>query len=170
VKTYEPRVGVKWIAEATAAIVGLSASSAYRQPLSNPHCGDWTPPGLVSRVFHFKGKGRDVQVIVRCHAKMMVALFKLLRKEPTFQVAGALASYRSYTVQNNLYQAWIHHVPGSHLAANPCYGYHRCGRALDGYEVTAQERAAFLGVRVAGLPIYDLLPQDPPHFSLNGDH
>lgn len=170
-KTYEPRKGPKWVATATLAIGRLMTSSQYRAPLSAPHCGDWTPPGLVIRYFHFKGKGRDVVVEVRCHAKMMVALLKLLRKNPSFQVAGtAYASYRSYASQNGLYQAWIHHYPGSHLAANPCYGYHRAGRALDGYQVTADERRDFLSVRVSGLPVYDLMPQDPPHFSLNGDH
>jgi len=164
-KTYEPRVGPKWVAEATRAIIALSATRAYHAPLTEPHCGEWTPPGLVTRKFHFEGKGRNVIVIVKCHAKMMVALFKLLRKNPTFQVAGSLASYRSYGTQYRLWYAWTHHLPGSHLAANPCYGYHRCGRALDGYMVSEKERRDFLSIRVGGRQVYDLMPQDPPHFS-----
>ena len=165
-KVYEPRKGPKWVAEATAAIVRLGASAAYRAPLSSPHCGVWTPAGLVTRRFHFTGKGRDVTIDVTLHAKMMVALLKLLRKCPSFQVGGSLASYRSYQTQYNLWYAYTHHLPGSHRAASPCYGYHRCGRAVDGFYVTDKERAAFLSVRVRGLRIYDLGDIDPPHFTL----
>lgn len=161
---YEPRQGPKWVAEATAAILRIQASAAYRAPLSEPHCSEWTPAGLVARDFHFKGKGRDVQIHVVLHAKMMVALLKALRVCPTIQVAGSLASYRSYKTQYDLWYAYTHHYPNSHLATNPCYGYHRCGRACDCYMVTDAERKALLGVRVSGLRLYDLLPQDPPHF------
>jgi hypothetical protein len=165
-----PRKGLKWKAEATAAIIKLMASDAYREPLSSPHCGDWTPPGLVTRRFHFKGKGRDLTLDVTLHAKMMVGLLKAMRACPSIQVAGPLASYRSYETQYHLWYAWTHHLPGSHLAANPCYGYHRCGRACDLYNVTAAERKAMLAVRVkagkGSLRLYDLLPQDPPHFTL----
>jgi len=161
-----PRKGPKFKAEATKLILKLMASSEYRKPLSTPHCGEWTPAGLVAFDFHFTGKGRDVTIHVILHAKMMVALLKVLRACPTFQVAGSLASYRSYNTQYNLWYAWTHHYKDSHLAANPCYGYHRCGRACDGYEVTDEERKTWLSVRVAGMRCYDLLPQDPPHFVL----
>jgi hypothetical protein len=168
-KTYEPRVGPKWKVEATAAIARLEASAAFRAPLSTPHCGEWTPPGLVTRRFHFKGKGPDVIVDVTLHAKMMVALFKALRKYPTIQVSGtAYGSYRTYASQYALWRAWVNHLPGSHLAANPCFGFHRCGRSVDNYQMTQVEREAWLSVRVGrqGIRVYDLLPEDPPHVTL----
>lgn len=165
-KVYEPRKGKLWVVEATAAIARLEVSAAYRAPLSGPHCGEWTPAGLVTRTFRFTGKGRDIVLPVTCHAKMMVAMFKVLRKCPSYQVGGSLASYRTFTMQNNLYQAWIHHAEGSHRATSPCYGYHRCGRALDAFYMAAEEREAWTTVRVGGLRCYDLGDIDPPHVTL----
>ena len=169
--TIEPRKGLKFKAEATAAIARLMLTSAYREPLREPSCVRTDPPGLVTRVFHFTGKGRDVNVSVTAHAKVMVGLLKALRKTPSIQVAGSLASYRSWDTQYRLWFNWIHKIEGSHLAAHPCYGFHRCGRSLDLYNVTAEERVTMLSVRVkAGakyIGFYDLLPQDPPHFTLS---
>ncbi len=168
---YEPRQGPKWQLEAAAAILRIQASAAYRTPLTNPSCSQAEPPGLIVRNFHFTGKGRDVTIAVKLHAKMMVALLKALRLCTTIQVTQPYTNaysgcYRSFAQQNYLYQNYIHHVAGSHLAANPCNTYHRTGRAADLFEVTAAERAAMLAVRVSGLRVYDLLPQDPPHFTL----
>ncbi len=166
-----PRKGPRWLAEATAAILRIQASSAYRTPLTNPSCSHSDPPGLIVRDFHFQGKGRDVTFPVKLHAKMMVALLKALRLEPSIQVtqpftSGYSGCYRSFAQQDHLYQAYISHQPGSHLAANPCSTYHRTGRAMDLYQVAPGERSALLSVRVSGLRLYDLLPQDPPHFTL----
>lgn len=170
-KTITPRKGPKFIAEATAAILRLQASAAYRTKLTDPSCSHEDPPGLVVRVFHFTGKGRDVTLPVKLHAKMMVALLKALRKCPSIQVAQGFDNaysgcYRTFAQQDHLYQAYVHHEPGSHLAANPCSTYHRTGRACDNYEMTMEERAAWLSVRVGGLRVYDLTPQDPPHVTL----
>jgi hypothetical protein len=168
-----PRKGLKWKAEATAAILKLEAGAAYRAPLTEPTCAHDDPPGLVTRQFHFTGKGRDIVLPVRCHAKVMVGLLKALRKCPSIQVTASSTSvysgsYRSWGQQNWLRQEYL--AGRGHRAADPCYGYHRRGRALDLRLVTDEEREAMLSVRVrAGrrqLRFYDLLPIDPPHFTL----
>ena len=166
-----PRSGLRWKAEATAAILRLEAGAAFHTRLTRPSCTHADPPGLVTRTFHFKGKGRDVTIAVKLHAKAMVGLLKAMRKCPSIQVTQPYTStysgsYRTFTQQNTLYQNWIHHAPGSHLAANPCTTYHRTGRPVDLYEVTPAERAAMLSVRVDTVQFHDLLPQDPPHFCL----
>jgi len=168
-----PRTGPKWKVEATVAIARLEASAAFRTPLTDPSCTHADPKGLVVRRFHFKGKGRNITMDVKLHAKAMVGLLKALRKCPTIQVTQGYTSaysgcYRSFTQQNTLYQAYIHHAPGSHLAANPCDTYHRTGRAFDLLEPTAEERATMLSVRVGiqRIRFFDLLPQDPPHMCL----
>jgi hypothetical protein len=170
-KTLEPRKGPKWVLEATAAIARIQAGGAYITRLTNPSCSQAEPPGLIVRTFHFTGKGRDVTFQVKLHAQMMVALLKVLRKNPGIQVTQPWTSaysgcYRTFTTQDNLYEAWIHHAPGSHLAANPCSTYHRTGRAVDCYMMDAQERADWSDVRIAGLRVYPLYPQDPPHVTL----
>lgn len=171
--TLTPRKGPKWIAEATAAILRIQASSAYRTKLTEPNCGHLDPPGLIVRRFHFVGKGRDITMDVKLHAKMMVALLKALRKCPSIQITQGYESmysgcYRTFGQQDHLYQDWIHHVEGSHLAANPCETYHRTGRAADNFEMelVSEERAAWLSVRVGGLRVYDLGSADPPHVVL----
>jgi hypothetical protein len=155
-------------ARLTAAIAKLSLTKAYRAPLSTPHCGDWTPPGLVTRRFHYRS-GKIVDVTF--HAKAMMAYLKALRLKKNLQVTNSTnGSYRTYALQNGLYQAYINHEPDSHLAANPCYGYHRCGRAgdlddLDNDNRKSQEKA-MTSVRVAGMRFYhgDVFG-DPPHYS-----
>lgn len=168
-KTLAPRKGLKWQAEATAAIARLIISAAYRAALTSPTCAHDTPAGLVSREFHFTGKGRDVVVRVTLHAKAMVGLLKAMRACPSIQITASSTSkysgtYRSWAQQNELRQDYLHGT--GHLAADPCDGYHRRGRAADLLQVQADERRAMLAVRVGGLRFYDLLPQDPPHFTL----
>lgn len=143
---------------------------AYRAPLETPSCEPDDPEGLVSRTFHYKGKGRDVNITVTCHAKVMVGLMRAMRKCPSIQVTQSSSnpysgSYRSYAQQMAL---WTAYKDGTgHRAAHPCSGYHRQGRALDLYQVTDDERSAMLSVRVDGIPFYDGLSfGDPPHFCL----
>ena len=170
-KTLRPRKGLKWKAEATAAILRLEASAAFRTPLTEPSCSHADPPGLVVRVFRFTGKGRDWNVAVKLHAKTMVGLLKAMRKCPSIQVTQPYTSaysgcYRTYAQQAWLRDQYLHH--GGKLAADPCDGEHRTGRSGDLYLVTIDERGAMLSVRVGRqeLRFYDLLPQDPPHFTL----
>jgi len=170
-KVLTPRAGVRWKAEATAAIVRLEASAAFRTPLAGVSCTHADPPGLVVRLFHFKGKGRDWNVAVKLHAKAMVGLLKAMRKCPSIQITQPYTSafsgcYREYQQQWWLRDQYLHH--GGHLAADPCDAWHRTGRAGDLYLVTGEERETMLSVRVGirEVHFFDLLPQDPPHFVL----
>jgi len=141
---------------------------AFGQPLTEPHCGVWTPVGLVARTFNYRS-GRSV--MVRCHAKVMVAYLKALAIDQTIEVTASATSrfsgsYRTFEQQNSLFQDFIHHVPGSHKAADPCDGYHRTGRALDIHEVTDKQAETMESVRVDGRRFFhgDVFG-DPPHFS-----
>ena len=169
-KTLRPRRGLKWKAEATAAILRLEASRAFRTPLTDPSCTHADPPGLVVRVFHFTGKGRDWDVAVKLHAKTMVGLLKAMRKCPSIQVtqpytSAYSGSYRTYAQQAWLRDQYLHH--GGKLCADPCDTFHRTGRSCDLYLVTDEEREAMLSVRVGvrRIRFYDL-STDPPHFTL----
>lgn len=168
-KNIYPRPGLKFQAEATATILKLERSDAYKQPLEAPSCDQGDPRGLVTRLFRFKGKDRDVIIPVKCHARVMVGLLKAMRKCPTIQVTAGSdsvysGSYRSYYQQKWLYDEY--RAGRGYRAAHPCSGYHRQGRALDLRLVTPKEREAMLSVRVKGIRFYDLLPIDPPHFTL----
>ena len=170
-KTLVPRKGLKWKAEATAAILRLEASAAFKAPLVSPSYTHSDPAGLVVRVFHFTGKGRDWNVAVKLHAKAMVGLLKALRKCPSIQVTQPYTSaysgcYRTYAQQAWLRDQYLHH--GGKLAVPAGTSYHETGRAVDLLDVEPDEWFAMLSVRVGrqGLRFYDLLPQDPPHFCL----
>lgn len=169
-KVIEVKPGLVCRARLTAAITRLSLSSAYREPLREPGCDPSDPPGLVTRYFRFNGKGRDVTIGVRLHAKAMVGLLKALRKRRSIQVTQSFDSpySGSYRTWDQQYKLWYNYKFGNgHKAAHPCYGYHRQGRAVDLYQVTPEERAAMLSVRVDGIRFYDGLSfGDPPHFTL----
>ena len=154
----------------TPRILALQLSKEYRKPLESPSCDQADPQGLVTRSFHFVGKGRDQIVSVRCHAKTMVGFMKALRKTPTIQVTQSSeskysGSYRSYDQQKLLYDEYK--AGTGHKAAHPCSGYHRQGRALDIYKKTDAEHEAMLAVRVDGHPFFSGEGfGDPPHFTL----
>jgi hypothetical protein len=168
-RTYDIRPGLACAAELTAAISRLRLSKKYKEPLVSPSCRTDDPPGLVVRRFHFKGKGRDVVIDVKLHAKVMVAFLKALRKCRTIQVTQSYTStysgsYRTYEQQNTLYQRYISGT--GYKAANPCHGYHRTGRAVDLFQVTDEEAAAMQSVREDGKRFYwGKVFGDPPHFS-----
>jgi hypothetical protein len=157
-------------ARLTAAIVRLELTQAYRKPLSEPHCGDWTPAGLVTRTIKYRS-GRIKKVTL--HAKVMVAYLKALKLKKNLEVTASSdsmysGSYRSYAQQNTLYQ--MYKAGTGYKAANPCYGYHRCGRAIDLLALDGDDRKsqakAMTSVRVAGERFYHgVVFGDPPHYS-----
>ena len=154
----------------TPRILALQLSKEYRKPLESPSCDQADPQGLVTRSFHFVGKGRDQIVSVRCHAKTMVGFMKALRKAPTIQVTQSSeskysGSYRSYDQQKLLYDEYK--AGTGHKAAHPCSGLHRQGRALDLYKLTGEETEAMTAVRVSGIKFYHgVVFGDPPHYTL----
>jgi hypothetical protein len=146
----------------------IADSVAFRQPFTEPHCGEWTPVGLVARTFHYRN---DRTVTVRCHAKVMVAYLKALGEDETIEVTATSSSrfsgsYRTFDQQNDLFQDFKNHVPGSHLAADPCDGFHRTGRALDIREVTDHQAETMESVRLEGERFFwGISFGDRPHFS-----
>jgi hypothetical protein len=153
----------------TRRIEALEGTRAFKQALTEPHCGTWVPPGLVKRTFKFKSGNVKV---VALHAQAMVGYLKALRQLPMIEVTASFTSmysgsYRTFDQQNDLYVAWERKEPGAHLAANPCGGYHRTGRAIDVLNGTSGEvEAAMTMVRVDGKRFFhgDVFG-DPPHFS-----
>jgi hypothetical protein len=173
VSDWEPikvRPGIACRLRLTKAIKKLEQSEAYRKPLQSPSCVPDDPEGLVSRVFNFAGKGRNVNITVTVHAKVMVGLLRAIRARRSIQVTQSSTSkysgsYRTYAQQKLLYDEYK--AGQGHKAAHPCSGYHRQGRAVDLYLVSWPERQAMLNVRVDGLKFYDGLSfGDPPHFTL----
>ena len=154
----------------TPRIIALQLSREYREPLQSPSCEPDDPRGMVIRSFHYKGKGRDEVIQVRAHAKAMVGLMKAMRRAPTIQITQSSTnkysgSYRSYAQQKLLYDEYKAGI--GNLAAHPCSGYHRQGRAFDLYKKTSAEHAAMLAVRVDGLKFESGVGfGDPPHFTL----
>lgn len=144
----------------------LLASDAFKAPLTKPTCDKDTPPGLVSRTFQYKDGRRCT---VTCHAKVMVALLRAMRLAPGIQVTASSdsmysGSYRSWSQQNTLYQLYT--SGNGHLAANPCTGFHRRGRALDLKDVSEKEKQAMLKVSVDGKQFYNGASfGDPAHYS-----
>lgn len=151
----------------TAKIRKVEGLRAFKKALAEPHCGDWTPDGLIKRTFKFKSGNVKV---VALHAKVMSAYLRALRQLPTIEVTASFTSpysgsYRTYEQQNDLYIAFIRGT--GHLAANPCGGFHRTGRAIDVLNGGSGEvEAAMIGVRVDGQRFYhgDAFG-DPPHYS-----
>ncbi len=166
----EPRKGLVWHDEALAVIEHLRSTKAFDAPLTEPSCAHDTPPGLVVRTFHFTGKGRDVTLGVKLHAKAMVGLLRAMILAPSIQVTADFesaysGSYRTWAQQEARYLAYIHGT--GYKAANPCYGYHRRGRAVDLFVKTDAELRAMLAVRVDGERFYNGASfGDPPHFTL----
>ena len=149
-----------------AEIKKLRGSRAFDKPLREPSCTKTTPPGLVRRRFKY----RDGRVVtVRCHAQLMVALMRAMKDAPTIEVTASSdsaysGSYRTFAQQDALYKAYMNGT--GHKAANPCTGYHRCGRALDILNASDKEETALEQVRVSGEQLYhgDVFG-DPPHWS-----
>lgn len=145
----------------------LRESRHYEAPLSEPHCGEWTPPGLV--VVRLRYPNDDVSR-VKLHAKAMCLYLRVLKDAAYCEVTTDFASpysgtYRSFTQQNRLYLSYK--AGTGHKAANPCSGYHRCGRAIDlrnGIMPLVEE--AMTGRQEDGLRFYhgDVFG-DPPHYS-----
>ena len=146
----------------------IAESAAFGQPFTEPHCGEWTPVGLVVRTFNYRS---DRTVTVRCHAKVMVAYLKALGDDETIEVTATASSrfsgsYRTFDQQNSLFQDFVNEVPGSHKAADPCDGFHRSGRALDIREVTDEQAETMEAVRLDGERFFwGISFGDRPHFS-----
>lgn len=167
-RVLEPYRTKAWPAQALTAIHTLR-HNAPRLPLevrprgvSVHERGCWTARELdvVSRRFHFKGKGRDQLVVVRLQRIAMVHLLRAMIEEPGIQIgfgAGTTASYRTEAQQSALYRAYL---DGGPLAAPPCESFHNKALSADTYYLTDDQRGAMLEHG-----FYDLLPQDPPHFT-----
>ena len=146
----------------------IAESDAFGRPFTEPHCGKWTPVGLVARTFNYRS---DRTVTVRCHAKVMMLYLKALEIDPTIEVTADASSrfsgsYRTFDQQNTLFQDFVNHVPGSHLAADPCDGFHRTGRALDIREVKDKQAETMESVRLEGERFFwGISFGDRPHFS-----
>lgn len=144
----------------------LRASDAFDKPLTEPSCKHDTPPGLVTRRFKYRD-GRTISV--KCHAQVMVALMRAMKEAPTIEVTASSdsmysGSYRSWSQQNTLYE--LYKAGKGYKAADPCFGYHRRGRALDILDASDKEKAALLDVRVSGEQFYNGESfGDPPHYS-----
>lgn len=145
----------------------LRGSRKFRAALVKPSCSHRTPPGLVRRTFRYRD-GRVVEV--RAHAKVMVGLMEAMRDAPTLEVTATATSrysgsYRSYAQQSELYEAYI--GGWGHKAANPCSGYHRCGRAFDLVQpLSEREDEAMTKVRVDGKRFFNGASfGDPAHWS-----
>jgi LAS superfamily LD-carboxypeptidase LdcB len=154
------------MAQLSLNIARIRVSRAFRAPLTKPSCDKDTPPGLVHRTFRYKD-GRTVEVT--CHAKVMVGLMRAMRQSPGIEVTASSdsaysGSYRSWQQQNDLYVAYK--AGTGHKAADPCFGYHRRGRALDILNASDKDKAAMSSVRVAGERFYNGADfGDPPHWS-----
>jgi hypothetical protein len=151
----------------SAKIRKLEGTRAFKKGLTSPHCGDWTPDGLVRKTFKYKSGNVKV---VALHAKAMSCYLRALRQLPTIEVTASFTSpysgsYRTFEQQNDLYQAYLRGT--GHLAADPCGGYHRTGRAIDVLNGTSGEvEAAMTTVRVDGKRWYHGSSfGDPAHFS-----
>ena len=124
--------------------------------------GCWSVAQLdvVSRRFHFKGKGEDRTVTIRLQRIAFVHLLRAMIEAPTIVLgfgSATTASYRTREQQAALYAAA---QAGGYLAAPPCSSFHNKGISVDGFLWTTEERAV---MREHGF--YDLLPQDPPHYT-----
>jgi hypothetical protein len=140
------------------AIARLERTVAYKKPLEDPSCDKGDPKGLISRTFKYKRGGDPVVVKVTCHAKVMVGYLKALRKETGIQVTVSSdsmysGSYRTWDQQNTLYTMYKNGT--GYMAAHPCSGYHRQGRALDILDATKAEQQAINSVRVDGLRFFN---------------
>ncbi len=149
-----------------AEIARLRTSRDYRRPLQEPSCARDTPPGLVSRTFHYRD-GRIVEV--KLHAKVMVGLMRAMLRAPGIMVTADAdspysGSYRSFEQQAWLRDQYLHH--GGHQAADPCDGYHRQARAVDLDPLSVKEKRAMEDVRVDGQQFFNGASfGDPPHWS-----
>lgn len=148
-------------------ILRLRASKAYRQRLTKlPINPGQEIPGIVHRTFRYRD-GRTV--LVTCHARVMVAYMRALKKQPTIEVTASSdsmysGSFRTWEQQQTLYVAYI--TGHGHKAAQPGFGYHQTGRALDILDASAGERQAMLEVRDQGDQFYNgAVFGDPPHYS-----
>lgn len=167
-QTLEPFRTKAWPAQALGAIRTMR-ERAPRLPLEVfPRGvpvgvrGCWTARELdvVARTFHFRGKGRDQLVVVRLQRIAFVHLLRAMLDEPGIQIgfgAGTTASYRTEAAQAALYAAYLDDGP---LAAPPCSSFHNKALSADTYYLTPVQRGAMLEHG-----FYDLLPQDPPHFT-----
>lgn len=164
----EPFRTKAWPAQALTAIRTLREGASrwplevYPRGVPAAVRGCWEPRelDLVQRTFHYKGKGRDQLVVVRCQRVVMVHLLRAMIEEPGIQVgfgSGTTASFRSREQQAALYAA---HLAGGPLAAPPCTSFHNRGTALDTYYLTDDQRETMMEHG-----FHDLLPQDPPHFT-----
>ena len=140
------------------AISKIEGSDAYKAPLESPSCDRGEPRGLITRTFKYKRDGDPVVVKVTCHARVMVGYLKALKREPGIQVTVSSdsmysGSYRTWDQQSTLYNMYKNGT--GYLAAHPCSGYHRQGRALDILNASGAEQRAIDDVRVDGLRFYN---------------
>jgi hypothetical protein len=112
---------------------------------------------MIRRPFVFRGGRR---VLVSLQRPAFVALLRAMRDVPSIEVgfgSGVYASWRDFTMQRILY---ANHLAGGPLAAPPGKTWHHRAAVDLGVRSDAG-RAAMLRHGFV-----DLLPQDPPHFTL----
>jgi hypothetical protein len=164
-----PRAGRDWKREASAVIHELEdkAPRFYDGTLLAPYRRDQTSPvndagrpfrwlDVIDRPFEFKG-GR--LVLVRLTRVAFVNLLRAMRDVPSIEVGfgrATFATFRTFEMQSMLHQI---HLKGGPLAAPPGKTWHH--RAA--VDLGVRDDAGREAMKRHGF--FDLLPQDPPHFT-----
>jgi hypothetical protein len=154
--TLRPRLGKEWKEEATHAIE-LILSKGPLKPLRDPGCWSERVLDLTTRRFDFHKRSYEFNVTLNRTA--MIHFLRTLRDWPQISAAGPLASFRDCALQAHLYEQYIN--GDGHLVAPPGKSFHQTGRSIDLYLPSDKERTAMLEHG-----FFDLLPYDPPHFTL----
>jgi hypothetical protein len=166
-----PRSDKAWKDECRALIHELedTAPSGYDGKLIAPYSTQQTNPvadnarpyatsrlDVIERPFEFRG-GR--LVLVRLTRVAFINLLRAMRQVPSIEVGfgrAAFASLRTFDMQNMLHK---NHLNGGPLAAPPGKTWHhRCAIDLGVRSEAGREAMIRHG-------FFDLLPQDPPHFT-----
>ena len=166
-----PRSDRAWKDECRALIHELedAAPSGYDGKLLAPYGAQQTKPiadngrpyptarlDVIERPFEFNG---DRLVLVRLTRVAFVNLLRAMRLVPSIEVGfgrAAFASLRTFEMQDMLHR---NHLNGGPLAAPPGRTWHHRS-AIDLGVRSEAGRAAMVHNG-----FFDLLPQDPPHFT-----
>lgn len=149
-------------------IARIRLGREYKRPLTNlPIARGQLVPGIISRDFRY---GPSNVKRVRLHARVMVCYMRALLKNPTCEVAvdadsAYSGSFRTWAQQQWLYEQYIN--GSGHKAAQPGYGYHQTGRAVDiSNWANAKVEHAMLSVQDQGDEFHSGASfGDPPHHS-----
>lgn len=164
------RAGRDWKRESSAIIHELEDTAPFRYDgiLLAPYSKQQTTPvndngrpygkllDVIERPFEFKG-GR--LVLVRLTRVAFVNLLRAMRDVPSIEVGfgrATFATFRTFEMQTMLHQI---HINGGSLAAPPGETWHHRAAVDLGVRSDAGREA----MKRHGF--FDLLPQDPPHFT-----